>query len=169
MRNLLFIALKTVAGVVVGVPLLFLATCAYTSYSPHLRSDPILVALMDADQDPQRGWRTRDVPLSPGYFQIGEDQKDVVARLQASDFDLFADYSTDVGPRDIHLDDGMPQAGLDQMFAASKKYHNAQGITHVFERGGRARPACGESFFVEAGFSGGALMQITGYSRWTCL
>lgn len=169
MRNFLFIALKTVAAIVVGVPLLFLATCAYTSYSPHLRSDPILVALMDAPQDPHRSWRTRDVALAPEYFQIGGSQKDVVARLKASNFDLFADYSTDVGPRDIHLNDDMSQAELDVMFANSKKYHNAQGITHVFERGGRVRPACGESFFVEVGFSEGALTQMTGYSRWTCL
>jgi hypothetical protein len=154
LRNFWSIAIKSVAAIVVGVPLLFLATCTYTSFSPHLRSDPILVALMDASRHPERGWRTLDVPLETDFFQIGEDQKTVIARLKASGFGLVADYSLDDGPG---------------FFAESKKYQNAKGITHIFERGGRARPACGESLFVEAGFSAGALMQITGYSRWTCL
>jgi hypothetical protein len=169
MRNIFFVALKTIAAVLVGVPLLFIATCAYTSYSPHLRNDPLLVALMDAQQEPERRWRTQDVPLSPGYFSIGEKQKDVFARLHASGFKLFADYSTDVGPRDKHPGDSMSQEELDKMFVESKKYHNERGITHVFNRGGRARPACGEGLFVEAGFSESALTHVTGYSRWTCL
>lgn len=164
-----FVLLKIVAAVVVGVPLLFIATCAYTSFSPHLRSDPILLALMDAPRHPERGWRTVNVPLVPKHFQLGEDQKAVIARLQVSGFDLFADYSTNVGPRDPHPNDSMPQAALDRMFSDSKEAHNARGVTHVFERGGRARPACGENLFVEVGFSAGALTQATGYSRWTCL
>jgi hypothetical protein len=80
-----------------------------------------------------------------------------------------ADYSTELGPRDPYPDDAMPQAQLDEMFAADRQYYNAIGITHVFERSGRLRVACGESLFVEAGFTQGTLSRATGYSRWSCM
>lgn len=160
--------LKTVAAILIGVPLLGLATCAYTSFSPHLRFDPVLVELMDAPLDEGRWWITQPVPLAPDYFKIGEQLKNVRSRLEASGFELLADYSTDVGPRDSDLGDSMSQARMDQEFLERKKYYNGKGITHIFERTGRASYLCGESFYVEAGFSADSLTQITGYTRKTC-
>ena len=169
MRRVLLVVLKVVSLVIVLPPLLFLATCTYTSHSPHLRFDRLQVALMDAPRHPERGWRTVDVELTPDHLQVGQQEATVIEQLAASGFTLFADYSTNVGPRDIHPEDGMPQARLDMMHREARAWHNERGTTHVFEKGGRIRPACGESLFVEIGFAAGHLTQATGYSRWTCL
>jgi hypothetical protein len=169
MRRVLFVVLKVIGTVLVLPPLLLLATCTYTSYSPHLRLDALNRALMDAPRHPELGWRTVDVNLTPDHLQVGESESAVIERLEAGGFGLFGDYSTDVGPSDIHLDDDMPQAGLDQMHLQARAWHNERGVTHIFERGGRAAPACGENLLIEIGLVDGALTQATGYSRWTCL
>lgn len=156
------IVLAIVLSIFVGLPVLFLATCTYTSFSPHLRTDPLTRVLMDAP-------RHADVVLTPDYLQVGQSQEAVMARLEAAGYELFADYSTDIAPPDPHPTDAMPQAALDKMFAQAKAYHNALGITHIYHRGGRARPACGESLFIEIGFNEDGLTRASGYSRWTCL
>ena len=169
MRRVLFVVLKVIGVVLDLPPLLLLGTCTYTAYSPHLRFDPLIVDLMDTPRHPERGWRTIDVTLTPRYLQLGQSRAEVLERLEASGFALFADYSTDVGPHDIHPGDDMPQAGLDQMHREAREHFNALGVTHIFGRSGRTNFACGETLFVEIGVSGGGLTQATGYSRYTCL
>jgi hypothetical protein len=160
---------RTLLLIFVGLPVLGLGSCAYVQHSPHLRLDRLNVALMDAPRDPERGWRTIDVGLVPEHFQVGQDDRSVFARLESVGYTLFADYSTDVGPRDLYPDDGMPQEQLDKLFAEAKAWHNEQGISHIWSRSGRAWFACGESLFVEVGIREHALTQASGYSRYTCL
>jgi len=166
MGRVLLRILKVLAAALLLPPVLLLATCTYTYYSPHIWLDPINASLMGAEDT---GWRTVDVQLIPAHLQAGQDFATTLARLQAAGYWLDIDFSTDVGPRDPHPNDGMSQQALDTMFAEDRKTFNARGITHIFERDGRIQPGCGETLFIEAGFAEAGLTRATGYSRWTCL
>jgi hypothetical protein len=168
-QDMLRALLKAVAMLLVVVPVLFLATCAYTSFSPHLRSDTLLRALMDAPRHAVHGWRSADTNLMPNILPAGQPLQTVMARLEAAGFKLSGDYSTGALPPIRNPDNPLSQETLDSMFVQSQSYFAPLGITHVFERGGRTMPACGETMIVELGFAAERLERATGYSRWTCL
>lgn len=151
---------------ILSFPILILATCTYTAYSPHLLANPINSALYKA---PIVGWRSDTVALIPDQFGLGESEATVWSKLEEAGFEIWADYSTDTPPRDPHPDDDYPQEAIDKSFARTKKEYNAMGITHIFSRGGRTRPACGERFFIRIGIEAGKLINASGDAQWTCL